>query len=166
LDPLTGLYNRGWLDGAFKTEFTRANENGWPLSIAFIDLDGFKEINDRYGHPAGDAMLASVAQLLSSCLRRADIVARYGGDEFLVLLPGVGLELANALLQRILETVRSTDLALDTEKKLRMTVSIGLASHLDRGYSFATAEALLRAADRMVYAAKHQGRDRIVVYPG
>jgi diguanylate cyclase (GGDEF)-like protein len=166
LDPLTGLYNRGWLDGALNTEFTRANENGWPLSIAFIDLDGFKEINDRYGHPAGDAVLASVAQLLSSCLRRADIVARYGGDEFLVLLPGVGLELANALLRRILDTVRSTDLALDTEQKLRITVSIGLVSHLDRGYSFATAEALVRAADQMVYAAKRQGRDRIAAYPG
>lgn len=166
LDPLTGLYNRGWLDGSLDAEFRRASENNWPLSIAFIDLDYFKNVNDQYGHQAGDEVLVTVARLLSQCLRRNDIIARYGGDEFLIVLPGVGLDLAGSLLKRVLDTMRETDYAVGSGVGLRVTVSIGLASHQDKGYRFDNIESLVRAADQMVYIAKRQGRDSLVVYPG
>lgn len=166
LDPLTGLLNRGWLDHVLKSEFERANENGWPLSIAFIDLDYFKQVNDNYGHQAGDQLLKSVARFLMETLRHNDIIGRYGGEEFMVVLPGVGLEAMTNLFKRITTALRAKQHAIDPERSLRITASIGIASHLDQSHDFATPEALVRTADQMVYIAKRQGRDRVIVYPG
>jgi diguanylate cyclase (GGDEF)-like protein len=166
LDPLTGLYNRRWLDRVLQSEFECANQNGWPLSIAFIDLDHFKRVNDTYGHQAGDEVLISVARLLTAQLRKNDIVARYGGEEFVVVLPGVGTEVLSGLFQRILTAIRQTEHIIHTGESLRVTVSIGLAGHLDRGHRFETVGTLVETADQMVYAAKRQGRDRIIVFPG
>lgn len=166
LDPLTGLLNRGWLDHVLNSEFERANENGWPLSIAFIDLDHFKQVNDNYGHQAGDQILKSVARFLTETLRSNDIIGRYGGEEFLVVLPGVGLEAMTNLFKRIITALGAKQHAIDAERSLRVTASIGIASHPAQDYGFATPEALVRAADQMVYIAKRQGRNQVIVYPG
>ena len=164
LDPLTGIFNRGWLDKTLEIEFKQANELGWPLSIAFIDLDNFKRVNDQYGHSAGDAVLVSVARLLTTRLRQGDIVARYGGEEFVVVLPGVGADPMQSLFIRLLNELRRAEHQIHQGHTLRVTASIGLATHRDKGHFFETPEALLRAADEMVYAAKQQGRDKIVIY--
>ena len=165
-DPLTGLYNRGWLHGVLQNEFNRANEHGWPLGVAFIDLDHFKQVNDLYGHQAGDEVLVSVARLLIMHLRQTDMIARYGGEEFLAVLPGIGTDAMYRLFVRVLDTLRNTKHVVKTGETLRVTASIGLAAHLDRGYRFESYEALVLAADQMVYAAKRRGRDEIVIYPG
>ncbi|MDX1654789.1 MAG: GGDEF domain-containing protein [Candidatus Competibacteraceae bacterium] len=163
LDPLTGLRNRGFLDRVLPVEFTNATERGWPLSVAFIDLDHFKGINDRYGHDVGDQVLKAVARLLTENLRQTDLVVRYGGEEFVVVLPGTGQDSARSLLDRLLQTIRHYTCNVDEGQQLRLTTSVGLATHMSAGQRFEDHQALLRAADQALYLAKHQGRDRLVV---
>jgi diguanylate cyclase (GGDEF)-like protein len=111
-------------------------------------------------------VLVSVARLLIMHLRQTDMIARYGGEEFLAVLPGIGTDAMYRLFVRVLETLRNTKHVVKTGETLRVTASIGLAAHLDRGYRFESYEALVLAADQMVYAAKRRGRDEIVIYPG
>lgn len=164
LDPLTGLCNRGGLDEALREEFQRATDEGWPLSIAFVDLDYFKQVNDSYGHAVGDKVLVSVAQLLAGSLRRSDLVARYGGEEFVVLLPGTGCKNATILAVRLVEKLRGHRHTIDNTKSIQVTASIGLATHMDDNQHFATVGDLLNAADQALYAAKHAGRDQVTTY--
>lgn len=164
MDSLTGLFNRSWLDETLDKEFLQATAQGWPLSIAFIDLDHFKRINDTHGHLVGDEVLRSVADLLSTAFRQTDFVARYGGEEFVVLLPGTGTPSARSVLERFLEQLRSQSYTLATGGSLRVTASIGLATHIAPDSHFGSAYDLLRAADRALYTAKRGGRNTLVVY--
>ncbi len=163
-DPLTFLYNRAYHDKIVHEEFSSAQENHWPLSLAFIDLDHFKAVNDTYGHQTGDAVLQRGAQLLVQATRGSDVVARYGGEEFVIIMPGTAEDGVKVVCRRILEAFRQTefDSPADAEP-FHVTASIGIAAyHPDAG--FETAEDLVRAADKAVYAAKLAGRDRMIFY--
>lgn len=158
-DALTGLYNRRHFDEILTTEHQLATENGWPLTLGFIDLDHFKTINDTYGHLAGDAVLARVAHLLEHNLRKHDFIMRYGGDEFVALLPGTGLESACKVFERLRQALAQEAYEGTAGTTFRSTVSIGLASHMDGPRTEASALDLVRAADRALYRAKAKGRN-------
>jgi diguanylate cyclase (GGDEF)-like protein len=160
-DSLTGAYNRAHLDEMLRKEYSIAVEHGWPLSLAFFDLDDFKNINDRYGHLVGDEVLRQFAQLLMRSLRSRDIVARYGGEEFLIVLPGIDRDDASEVLQRVVSMVSTTPLAEVDGEVIKVTVSAGLAV-ADEHRRFASVEELLREADRALYSAKRNGRNRLV----
>jgi diguanylate cyclase (GGDEF)-like protein len=161
-DALTGVFNRGHLDQVLDAEFRSAVAGGWPLSILFADLDRFKQVNDTYGHPAGDAVLIATAKILLDMVRDTDCVARYGGEEFIIILPGLGSDGAKKIGERILARLRSTrhELAGGT---VIATASLGLATQHSAA-PFESAVQLLEAADSSVYAAKRQGRNRLVPY--
>jgi len=163
-DRLTGLFNRGHLDEVLVTEFTNATDQGWPLSIAFIDLDHFKVVNDTHGHQAGDLVLQGVASVLTENVRQSDIIARYGGEEFIVVLPGAGAKAARTVLERMLKALRNRLHDITAGDPITVTGSIGLATHLNSGQRFDSVMDLLRAADRALYTAKREGRDRLVIY--
>ena len=161
-DALTGVFNRGHLDQVLDAEFRSAVAGGWPLSVLFADLDRFKQVNDTYGHPAGDAVLIATAKILVDTVRDTDCVARYGGEEFIIILPGLGSDGAKKIGERLLARLRSArhEVAGGT---VIATASLGLATH-HAAAPFDSAGKLLEAADRSVYAAKRRGRNRLVSY--
>lgn len=162
-DALTGVFNRHQLDNTLAHEFDIAARNAWPLSVAFVDLDDFKRVNDAHGHLVGDEVLRNFADTLRRMLRSSDVIARYGGEEFLVILPNTSETAALAVLQRILaETVR-TPMAQLSGGPLHITFSAGLATHGPQ-HRFDDIESLLRAADNVLYSAKHRGRNQVTVY--
>lgn len=149
-DGLTGISNHRYFQERLALEVERSGRSGLPVSLLMIDADHFKRYNDNCGHPAGDEVLRTLAQVLSEGRRRTDVVARYGGEEFALLLPDAGQEFAAKLAER---------LRLRVESCVPITVSIGLASYpADAG----NAEALVRAADAALYQAKRAGRNRVV----
>jgi diguanylate cyclase (GGDEF)-like protein len=155
-DSLTGLCNRRTLDEKLKAEFERAQRYSLDLSLLMIDVDRFKQVNDHFGHPAGDAMLRQVGQTLQDNARAADVVARYGGEEFSIILPNTGREAALAIAERIRQRVS----ALPAPTPL--TVSIGIASLSGAAQEvarMADAQALVTAADAALYQAKKDGRN-------
>lgn len=155
-DSLTGFLNRHQLDVFFNKELARAKRNHGALSILMVDMDNFKTINDRYGHQAGDKVIKSIARQLQECTRASDYVVRYGGDEFLFLLPESDharcLEKAEALRKR----VASAPIRLDDQTEVRMSLSIGAASYPNHG---STRQELIEQADLAVYKAKQEGRN-------
>jgi diguanylate cyclase (GGDEF)-like protein len=153
LDPLTGTLNRRGLEGALPE---RRREKAGPTSIAIADVDRFKRINDRYGHPAGDAVLKEVARLLASGLRTDDAVVRYGGEEFVMVLPDVDLEGAMAVAERARLRVEKGAIRL-RGRRVPITVSFGVAT-LRKGETRAR---LIERADRALYIAKERGRNRV-----
>jgi diguanylate cyclase (GGDEF)-like protein len=158
-DGLTGLYNRRYLDRVLGEEFDNAKRHGWPLAVLFVDLDRFKRINDEYGHPAGDKVLKRAAQILIANSRDSDVVARYGGEEFVLLLPGTNETGAEFTCERIIKAFRDNAHAISNDKSVMLTASIGAAiqgKHSD----FDHCNELVEAADKQVYNAKRQGRDR------
>ena len=160
-DPLTGVYNRLQLEEVLEREFASAVAAGQPLSIAFVDLDDFKRINDRHGHLVGDQVLRQFAQTLQRMLRSTDLVARYGGEEFLVVLGQSNETAAARVLQRILDETARTPMAVVDGHPLHVTFSAGLATR-DGGTSpFADARAMLQAADQALYDAKRRGRNQV-----
>lgn len=157
-DPLTGLFNRRYLDETLSRELSRAKRENSPLSVALLDIDYFKPLNDTHGHDAGDLMLQSMALLLRGHTRSADVVCRYGGEEFVVVLPATALENAQQRMEQLrcaLETLRVPFNRIE----LHTTVSIGIATFPLHGKTDA---ALLRAADMALYAAKGAGRNRVM----
>lgn len=162
-DALTGAYNRRAFEEALEREFTAARKNDWPLSLMFVDIDHFKDVNDTYGHPCGDDMLKAVAGLLSGTLRETDIVARYGGDEFVLLLPGLDASQAEAVAERLVHEARRRQVRAADGRRFAVTLSLGLATH-DVDAAFDDAQALLKAADSALYHSKHGGRDRHTSY--
>lgn len=162
-DALTGLLNRGRFDEVLESEFMMATESGWPLTIGFIDLDHFKDVNDTHGHQVGDAVLSRVASILASHLRERDFIMRYGGEEFVALLPGTGIEQAKGVFERLRKAVAEEIHQGEAGARFHTTVSIGLATHMDGARRAASAVGLVRSADRALYEAKRTGRNRILV---
>ncbi len=158
-DPLTGVFNRRTFEELAEREIARARRSGGDLSLLMIDLDHFKRINDRYGHPAGDAVLRRFVALVRNCLRKEDLLVRYGGEEFCVLLPATAGANALALAERIRALVADTPLAVEG-KAISITVSIGIATH--GGKADAPIDDLLRRADHAMYRAKNEGRNRTI----
>ena len=155
-DPLTGLFNRRHFTERFDEEIARAERSGSPLHLALIDLDHFKQINDRHGHQAGDTVLRGFAETARQTLRRSDLLARYGGEEFVVLFTdgkAPDIELVLDRLRQGLATTRFGD-----TPGFQVTLSAGLASYR-RGD---TADTLTQRADRALYQAKHGGRNQLV----
>ncbi len=159
-DALTGAHNRGHFNAALAREFDAATTFGWPLSLALLDLDHFKSVNDRFGHLAGDEALRAFTRLVQQGLRSGDVFARFGGEEFVLLLPGTRAEGARAVLQRVLAALRNGPVAVVDGAALHITTSIGLAV-LDGRSRHASPEAMIGAADRALYQAKRDGRDRL-----
>jgi diguanylate cyclase (GGDEF)-like protein len=157
-DDLTGLWNRRALIGILDHSIALARRQDEPLSIAIADLDGFKGINDRNGHDAGDAVLEAFAQILQSNLRASDIAGRWGGDEFCVIPPGTDAFGAAAVLARVRAAVRRHFLSGDLQAAL--TATCGIAEHRKNG---ATSTALLRASDLALYEGKRRGGNQIRV---
>jgi diguanylate cyclase (GGDEF)-like protein len=150
-DPLTGLLNRRIMETVLNREFKRAQRYKSPLSLAFIDMDDFKIINDRFGHECGDALLKYVAGQLVEITRDSDVVARYGGDVFVIILPGTPVQEANKLLQRLEQHFRDKPMRYN-ERAIAASISFGVASMADR--KVADPESLLREADTMLYYLK------------
>ena len=153
-DELTGAYNRRYLMEALARERSRADRLGVPLSVCLIDVDHFKSINDSLGHAAGDAVLKALPAVLCAGLRAIDVLGRFGGEEFLLILPGTGLEGARAVAERVRAGVEMADLA-SLGRRVRITVGVAeLRPREDPG-------ALLARADAALYAGKAQGRNRV-----
>lgn len=157
-DPLTELYNRRYFENRLAIEFSRAHRFGEPLSLILLDIDHFKEINDRYGHPAGDRVLVNTGQTLLSLARNIDIVARIGGEEFALILPNTQTAGAAALAERLIARIRKARTRVEHES-VGITVSAGVASLPDSGAE--TRTQLFESADRALYVAKKSGRDQI-----
>ncbi len=162
-DGLTGVLNRRAFEEAVAREFESAAKHQWPLSVVFVDLDRFKQINDSHGHQAGDAMLRAVSDLLTECLRDSDIVARYGGDEFVLLLPGLDADAANTVAARLVEEARSRTADDGNGGTVSITLSLGIATY-DSESGFTKPKELISAADEALYHSKRNGRDQHTCY--
>lgn len=158
-DVLTGLPNRRFLIDILEREVAAARRAGWPLSFVMADLDHFKELNDTFGHQAGDLVLKRAAQRLASLVRRSDVVARWGGEEFAIVLPRARMAEAVQLTQQLRDALRCSSVEFE-DWNLRVTASFGVAEMQVCGLS--GTEELVKAADAALYEAKKGGRDRVV----
>ncbi len=159
LDPLTGLGNRRYSDMMLARKLEELRRYGWSLGVAFLDLDGFKRINDRHGHATGDEALRMVARTLRHAARAADFLGRWGGEEFLVLLSAVETPGLRPTVERFRVLVEQSALALPEGGVLQLTVSAGVT----RARSDDTPETVMSRADELLYRAKAAGRNTIVV---
>ena len=157
-DALTGLPNRGYVDERFAIELSRARRYEKPLTIAVIDVDRFKALNDTHGHPAGDRVLKRMASILRSSIRQSDTAGRYGGEEFVVILPETDMETAGRKLESLRESMAGTAMLTARGEEIRVTISAGLASYPEDGEG--TSE-LFAAADDRMFQAKKEGRNRV-----
>ncbi len=160
-DPLTGLYNRNAMNTFLSREFSRSARYGHPLTMLMVDLDHFKEVNDEHGHLAGDMALTYVASILAESVRKTDTVARFGGEEFIMLMPEMGADEAERFAERLREKIASQPISLQSGVRLTMTASFGVACYPDHANSI---DDLLIRSDNAMYAAKRAGRNCVVVY--
>jgi len=158
-DPLTGVYNRVAILDELQKEWLRTRRDGCSLGLVMCDLDYFKRVNDGYGYPAGDAVLREAARRIRFGLRAYDAVGRYGGEEFLVVIPRCTPETLRSLAERLREAIAETPMSV-CSTTLPVTTSIGVSINEPGGA--ADPEALLHAADAALYQAKHGGRNRVV----
>jgi diguanylate cyclase (GGDEF)-like protein len=159
-DALTGVFNRSFLEQYLNREFDSASREGWPLSVAFCDLDHFKKVNDTHGHQAGDRILQATARVLRGNTRDSDVVARYGGEEFVLVLPNADAATCQSICERIVAALGATrhDVGQET---IAVTISIGFATQSpDSPHD--NVESLVKAADQALYSAKMLGRNRAV----
>ncbi|MEM1108977.1 MAG: GGDEF domain-containing protein [Planctomycetota bacterium] len=167
LDPMTGLLNRAAFEACLAQEHalaTSALEAGRerPYSVIMIDVDHFKSFNDNLGHPEGDRCLVEVARAIQAAVRQTDFVGRYGGEELIVLCPGLGKDSARNLAERLRDTVSRLNIEHpDSAVAPVVTISLGLASAGETSGDNTSSSAVVLAADRMLYQAKHEGRNRV-----
>jgi len=162
IDGLTGLYNRRHLLRLYEQAVANAIRYGYDLSVGMVDIDHFKAVNDAYGHLAGDRVLQELARLLRQSVRKGDVVGRYGGEEFLVVLPHTPLAGALTWAERLRQTVEARELRVAAGTTLRVTVSVGVASFPETPVT--EPWDLLRFADTALYEAKRAGRNRVWAY--
>ncbi len=159
-DALTGLHNRRYLDNHLSILFNRSVQRGRPLSLLITDIDRFKAVNDLYGHDAGDQVLKEFSARVRSAVRGADLACRYGGEEFVVVMPDTTAEVAASVAERLRSAVESTPFTLrGTGETIHITASFGISS---RQPSLDVPDELLKQADRALYEAKNGGRNRVV----
>ena len=159
-DPLTGLHNRGYVDDRFAIELSRARRYATPLTIAVIDADHFKLLNDTHGHASGDLVLQKISETLRASFRQSDTAGRYGGEEFVVILPETDIETAERKLESLRESIAGSPIALAARgEKVHVTVSAGLSSYPQDAED---ASELFALADERMFQAKKQGRNRVV----
>jgi diguanylate cyclase (GGDEF)-like protein len=161
-DPLTGLFNRRYMEETLEREIHRARRGGRPMSVLMLDVDSFKQQNDEFGHDGGDVVLRELGLLLKDRLRKEDIPCRFGGEEFVLVLPDAALAAASRRAEELREAVRHLTIPYDGRTIGPITVSIGVAAFPEHGHD---GHALLQAADAALYQAKRDGRDRVSVAP-
>lgn len=157
-DDLTRLYNSRYLNQVLRRETKRASRSGRPLSLLFLDLDGFKQVNDNHGHLCGSRALVEAGSIIRGCARETDVVARFGGDEFSVILPDTGSDGAVAVASRIRDRIALHPFLESDGLSLHLTASVGVATLPDVA---ASAEELIRAADTAMYRVKADGKNGI-----
>ncbi len=161
-DPLTQVSNRRPFLKTLETQFDRAQRRGLPMSVAMLDVDHFKRINDTYGHDAGDKTLQQLSRMLIREFRSIDLVGRLGGEEFALVFPDTDLIGAYAACERLRSTIQSSEIIADANR-IRLTVSIGLTEICEEA---SVAAALLKRADELLYVAKNSGRNQVMTESG
>jgi len=161
-DGLTGAHNRIYFDETLRREFNLSVQYSLPLTIAIIDLDHFKQVNDTHGHLAGDSLLVTVVSTIYEQMRQDDTLSRYGGEEFALILPGTTLTASRNLISRLKDAIESIDYKLDDHYTIHITASIGVASNEKNTAHFHAPLDMIKAADSALYAAKHAGRNQII----
>ena len=159
-DSLTNLANRRHFDETLAAEFENAIKYKWPLGLIFIDIDHFKKINDTYGHDAGDGVLCQVANVLIDCTRDSDLVCRYGGEEFTIILPGTGQEGVEITCERIINAFRNKTIEIENSEMIHITVSAGAHIFDANCTNVQDRHELIRLADQATYLSKNNGRDQ------
>ncbi|MFT3890274.1 MAG: diguanylate cyclase [Anaerolineales bacterium] len=159
-DPLTDLFNRRYLDETLERELSRAERENYPLCIVMMDLDHFKDVNDLYGHEAGDIVLKSLAKKVMEQCRQGDFACRYGGEEFILVMPNICLDSTSKRAKELHQNIEGMNIPYG-RFNLSVTISMGIACYPTHGQ---TKEELLRAADKALYKAKHSGRNCVSVY--
>lgn len=168
IDILTGVFSRRFFEEQVLRELERANREEIPLALAIVDLDNFKMVNDRFGHIIGDAVLSDVARIFKDNVRKIDLVTRYGGEEFAILLPGASKEQTGVISERLRSLVEKLVIRENEDSGFQLTISIGVALHPEHsGMELEPRRArkeLLQKADHALYNAKHSGKNRVVFY--
>jgi two-component system, cell cycle response regulator len=160
LDPLTGAYNRRFGLGRLHEEFDRAVRMNSPLGVLMMDIDHFKQVNDTYGHLVGDRLLVAIAAIAKRILRDGDVLVRYGGEEFLAVLPAASSEDLRLVGERVRHAVEEASVT-DGSQTIRVTMSLGAASHPRQNVT--KESELVQLADAALYQAKDSGRNRLIV---
>jgi len=159
-DHLTDVYNRKRIEDLLNEEFFKSKAQETPLSLAFIDIDDFKPINDTFGHLAGDKVLREIAAFFADNIRKDDIIARYGGDEFLLMLPNTNADEATQLLMRISQELQSLPGTEFDNNLLKVSTSIGMATHMEK-INYGSPKDLINSADKALYSSKQSGKNKI-----
>ena len=159
-DPLTGMFNRRYFEETADRELCRVEQHGLGAGVIMIDIDHFKRFNDNYGHDAGDFVLKKVGHLLMSGARIEDIACRYGGEEFVLLLPNAVVETVLSRAEQLREAAKELDVRYKGKMLGNLTISCGIAMFPDHGHK---SSEMTEAADRALYRAKHEGRDRVII---
>lgn len=158
MDPLTGLFNYRFFRQSLETELSHSNRSNRPTSLMMIDLDHFKSVNDQWGHEAGNQVLQSAARVFNQTLRQSDIICRYGGEEFAVILPQTTLQLAVKVAERLRQTLSETTVTID-DNDIHVTASVGVGVY--QQINEYTADSFVEAVDGFMYQAKQQGRNQV-----
>jgi diguanylate cyclase (GGDEF)-like protein/PAS domain S-box-containing protein len=159
-DALTGLFNRRYLDETLPHQISGAEDRGGPLGVLFFDIDHFKKFNDTYGHDAGDLVLKNMADMIMSIIRESDIACRYGGEEFIIILPDTSIEIAEQRAETLRNKVSLMKIYHNGQDIGKVTISVGVAAYPQHGE---TRDTLIKSADRAAYQAKKGGRNLVVV---
>jgi diguanylate cyclase (GGDEF)-like protein len=159
-DSLTGLFNRRYLDETLPREINRIERSRGELSLILFDIDHFKNFNDTHGHDAGDLVLRAMSAVVLSCIRESDIACRYGGEEFIIILPDTPIEIAEQRAQALRQEVSELTLDYQGQELGRLTISLGVAAFPQHGTK---RDALIKSADQAAYLAKKGGRNRVVL---
>lgn len=161
IDTLTGCYNKAGLISRLKTKFTKSAQDGGVFTLVVLDLDGFKAVNDRFGHQNGDWFLAKISEVIRACLRDRDLVGRFGGDEFVIILTDCGRQDAITVIGRLRDAIARFKLAIDQDKA-SVTASIGACSY---SRLIGSADEMFQFADSSSYVSKRAGKNAFCIYP-